>query len=97
MPFAGLAISADAVRLVVNALRRLSAHYFPKRGKQVVNPDENFNLFDVFRVPRGDDVPPAGPISPLSHPASQLLGPLRLCRGRGMATVETIEVPHARN
>ncbi len=65
MPYAGLAISADAEHLEVNVLRRQRAHYFLKRSKQVVNPGENFNLFDPPDVLCGDDVSPAGAIFPL--------------------------------
>jgi hypothetical protein len=97
MPYAGLAISADAGRLEVNVPRRLRAHYFPKRGKQVVNLDENFNLFDAFGFLCAADVPPAGSIFPLSYPASQLFGPLRCARNGGMVAVEIVKVPAARN
>ncbi|MFB9950066.1 hypothetical protein ACFFP0_14480 [Rhizobium puerariae] len=53
-PTQDLPFLAGAAFLEVNALRRSRAHYFPKRGKQLVNLGENFNLSGWFaRQERG--------------------------------------------
>jgi hypothetical protein len=62
--YARLAIRRTWHPLRINALRRAKVHYFPKRGKQAVNPAENFNLFGVHGLFCRDAVSLAGPIFP---------------------------------